>query len=240
MSDKPRTLNGFRMYIIILRYQRSGDSGVPVLLVHGFGANADHWRKNTPGAALQTSHALDASHNSRAYCNPHNNLPSTHQSQLFIVQRLDSGAEPMQLTSSDTDTQTNHHPRLGSQTQSIILKIGQVRRLHARAMRVESPAAAYLASHAHAGGGQPLTISCKLWPQHKRHRYADQLEAFIDEVIQEPAVVVCNSIGGMPALVLAKQVRPPASFCHEQPLWPRLAGNQLSMPACSTGDTFTK
>jgi pimeloyl-ACP methyl ester carboxylesterase len=30
------------------RYQRSGDTGVPVLLVHGFGANADHWRKNTP------------------------------------------------------------------------------------------------------------------------------------------------------------------------------------------------
>ena len=30
------------------RYQRSGDTGIPVLLVHGFGANADHWRKNTP------------------------------------------------------------------------------------------------------------------------------------------------------------------------------------------------
>ncbi|KXZ44026.1 hypothetical protein GPECTOR_75g750 [Gonium pectorale] len=31
-----------------IRYQRSGDEGVPVLLVHGFGGNADHWRKNTP------------------------------------------------------------------------------------------------------------------------------------------------------------------------------------------------
>ena len=33
------------------RYQRSGNSGPAVLMVHGFGANADHWRKNTPGAA---------------------------------------------------------------------------------------------------------------------------------------------------------------------------------------------
>lgn len=31
-----------------IRYQRSGDSGPAVLLVHGFGGNADHWRKNTP------------------------------------------------------------------------------------------------------------------------------------------------------------------------------------------------
>lgn len=30
------------------RYQRSGSSGPAVLLVHGFGGNADHWRKNTP------------------------------------------------------------------------------------------------------------------------------------------------------------------------------------------------
>lgn len=31
-----------------VRYQRSGDSGPAVLLVHGFGGNCDHWRKNTP------------------------------------------------------------------------------------------------------------------------------------------------------------------------------------------------
>ncbi|GBF88496.1 hypothetical protein Rsub_01209 [Raphidocelis subcapitata] len=31
-----------------IRYQRSGDSGPAVLLVHGFGGNCDHWRKNTP------------------------------------------------------------------------------------------------------------------------------------------------------------------------------------------------
>ncbi|WIA19379.1 hypothetical protein OEZ85_004004 [Tetradesmus obliquus] len=31
-----------------IRYQCSGDSGEPVLLVHGFGGNCDHWRKNTP------------------------------------------------------------------------------------------------------------------------------------------------------------------------------------------------
>eukprot|EP00878_Enallax_costatus_P002483 GHUV01002663.1.p1 GENE.GHUV01002663.1~~GHUV01002663.1.p1 ORF type:complete len:406 (+),score=72.01 GHUV01002663.1:129-1220(+) len=31
-----------------IRYQRSGDSAEAVLLVHGFGGNCDHWRKNTP------------------------------------------------------------------------------------------------------------------------------------------------------------------------------------------------
>ena len=35
-------------HLMRCRYQRSGDTGIPVLLVHGFGANADHWRKNTP------------------------------------------------------------------------------------------------------------------------------------------------------------------------------------------------
>lgn len=28
-----------------IRYQRSGDVGEPVVMVHGFGGNADHWRK---------------------------------------------------------------------------------------------------------------------------------------------------------------------------------------------------
>ncbi|GLC34735.1 hypothetical protein PLESTB_001229200 [Pleodorina starrii] len=37
------TWKGYR-----IRYQRSGEAGEPVLLVHGFGGNADHWRKNTP------------------------------------------------------------------------------------------------------------------------------------------------------------------------------------------------
>lgn len=31
-----------------IRYLRCGSSGPPVLLVHGFGANACHWRKNLP------------------------------------------------------------------------------------------------------------------------------------------------------------------------------------------------
>lgn len=31
-----------------IRYQRSGTSGPPLICVHGFGANCDHWRKNLP------------------------------------------------------------------------------------------------------------------------------------------------------------------------------------------------
>lgn len=38
--------NGWR-----IRYQRSGDSGPALLLVHGFGGNAEHFRKNTAALA---------------------------------------------------------------------------------------------------------------------------------------------------------------------------------------------
>ena len=31
-----------------IRYQMSGTEGPAMILVHGFGGNADHWRKNTP------------------------------------------------------------------------------------------------------------------------------------------------------------------------------------------------
>ena len=31
-----------------VRYQRSGDSGPPILCIHGFGVSSDHWRKNLP------------------------------------------------------------------------------------------------------------------------------------------------------------------------------------------------
>ena len=31
-----------------IRYQHWGDEGSPVILIHGFGASSDHWRKNLP------------------------------------------------------------------------------------------------------------------------------------------------------------------------------------------------
>ncbi|TXG73057.1 hypothetical protein EZV62_001636 [Acer yangbiense] len=39
-----------------IRYQYSGSSGPALVLVHGFGANSDHWRKNIP--VLATSHRV--------------------------------------------------------------------------------------------------------------------------------------------------------------------------------------
>ncbi|KAL5720556.1 hypothetical protein ACHQM5_013220 [Ranunculus cassubicifolius] len=41
-----------------IRYQYSGDTGPALVLVHGFGANSDHWRKNIP--ALAKSHRVYA------------------------------------------------------------------------------------------------------------------------------------------------------------------------------------
>ena len=31
-----------------IRYQKSGAAGPPLVLIHGFGASSDHWRKNIP------------------------------------------------------------------------------------------------------------------------------------------------------------------------------------------------
>ncbi|CAN4095038.1 unnamed protein product [Withania somnifera] len=39
-----------------IRYQYSGNSGPALVLVHGFGANSDHWRKNLP--VLSQSHRV--------------------------------------------------------------------------------------------------------------------------------------------------------------------------------------
>ncbi|GMH33458.1 hypothetical protein BSKO_01292 [Bryopsis sp. KO-2023] len=36
-----------------VRYQQSGSAGPCVVLVHGFGGNCDHWRKNTPALGSQ-------------------------------------------------------------------------------------------------------------------------------------------------------------------------------------------
>ncbi len=34
-----------------IRYQRAGDQGTALVLIHGFGASSDHWRKNIPDLA---------------------------------------------------------------------------------------------------------------------------------------------------------------------------------------------
>ncbi|KAG7035793.1 hypothetical protein SDJN02_02591 [Cucurbita argyrosperma subsp. argyrosperma] len=41
-----------------IRYQCAGDHGPALILIHGFGANSDHWRKNIP--ALAESHRVYA------------------------------------------------------------------------------------------------------------------------------------------------------------------------------------
>jgi pimeloyl-ACP methyl ester carboxylesterase len=43
-----------------IRYQQAGDQGVPILLLHGFGASSDHWRKNlAPLGQAHRVYALD-------------------------------------------------------------------------------------------------------------------------------------------------------------------------------------
>jgi pimeloyl-ACP methyl ester carboxylesterase len=43
-----------------IRYQTAGKQGVPILCIHGFGASADHWRKNLPElASNHRVYALD-------------------------------------------------------------------------------------------------------------------------------------------------------------------------------------
>ncbi len=43
-----------------IRYQVAGEMGAPLLLIHGFGASSDHWRKNLPVlAATNRVYAID-------------------------------------------------------------------------------------------------------------------------------------------------------------------------------------
>jgi pimeloyl-ACP methyl ester carboxylesterase len=57
---------------------------------------------------------------------------------------------------------------------------------------------------------------------------AGQLEAFVDEVIGEPAVLVCNSVGGLAGLTLAQQVRQHSpSWFQPEPLGAFLGGSSL-------------
>ncbi|KAG0556441.1 hypothetical protein KC19_11G054300 [Ceratodon purpureus] len=55
-SDVETRIWKWREYDI--RYQCAGDSGPAVVLIHGFGANCDHWRKNIP--TLAKSHRVYA------------------------------------------------------------------------------------------------------------------------------------------------------------------------------------
>lgn len=58
---------------------------------------------------------------------------------------------------------------------------------------------------------------------------AGQLEAFVDEVIQEPVVVVCNSVGGMSGLCLAHKV-----FRSLLPSFPQRVYVQRYPTACTS------
>jgi pimeloyl-ACP methyl ester carboxylesterase len=43
-----------------IRYQQSGETGTPILCIHGFGASSDHWRKNLPSFGEQhRAYAID-------------------------------------------------------------------------------------------------------------------------------------------------------------------------------------
>ncbi len=43
-----------------IRYQTAGHHGTPIVLIHGFGASSDHWRKNLPDlAATNRVYAID-------------------------------------------------------------------------------------------------------------------------------------------------------------------------------------
>ncbi|XP_073004910.1 uncharacterized protein [Typha latifolia] len=61
MSPEPEVRTGmwnWRNYQI--RYQQAGNSGPALVLVHGFGANSDHWRKNIPVLAISNRvYAID-------------------------------------------------------------------------------------------------------------------------------------------------------------------------------------
>lgn len=51
LATKQHTYWTWRGYRV--RYRQAGDQGTPILLVHGFGASADHWRFNIPVLAQQ-------------------------------------------------------------------------------------------------------------------------------------------------------------------------------------------
>ncbi len=43
-----------------IAYQKQGSSGIPVILIHGFGAGSFHWRKNMPDLAVESQvYAID-------------------------------------------------------------------------------------------------------------------------------------------------------------------------------------
>ena len=101
-----------------IRYQSAGTDGPAMILVHGFGGNADHWRKNTPVLG--------------------------RKGRVFAIDLLGYGysskPNPMQ--------------------------------------------------------GEPNTV-------YTFENWARQLQSFIDEVVGEPAFIMCNSVGSVAGLQAA-------------------------------------
>ncbi|KAK9802832.1 hypothetical protein WJX73_004149 [Symbiochloris irregularis] len=101
-----------------IRYQYCGNSGPPIICVHGFGANCDHWRNNLPAL----------SQNGRAY-------------------------------------------------------------------------AIDLLGYGYSDKPDPRKVAAR--SLYSFENWAKQLLAFIDQVVGEPAFIICNSVGGLAGLQAA-------------------------------------
>lgn len=189
----------------LCRYQRSGDAGVPVLLVHGFGANADHWRKNTPVIGeWARCYSIDL----LGY--GYSDKPDPTTQEKNTIYNFENWAGIIAILCA---TQLVFVLRVisWSHTQLYLdcsMKFNCVRFYLADEGNLVPFKQCYRVVYVHTPRHLVRSVLelCRCCLDSVALHDADQLEAFIDEVIQEPVVVVCNSVGGMSGLQLAHQV----------------------------------